>query len=853
MKIKEILVLHHSHLDVGYTHSQPILWEMQREYMDLALDFLDATADYPIHSLPRWTCEVTSPIIRWLETASEHNIARFDAYLQSGRMGISGFEYNTTPSCTAEQLARQLYPAQYLRERFGVTINTVNQHDVNGIPWSMADLMLDAGIELFIMAINLHFGGAAADRPGIFRWQAPSGRELLVMNGNHYTMFDQLLYTWDHKVERMQEGLAEYQEVLDAIGYPHDFLYLTTTNPPQMWDNAPPNLKVAELIREWNEAGMQPPIRYVTTSMLLDRIRQIPPETLPVYRGDWTDYWNFGAASTAHETRLNQNAKPMLYGADMLRALRGASNEPAIENASQRAWNALNLYDEHTWGAAASVMLPNDPHTRAQNRLKLIHAYEANELAQYLLLNELDALADNPAQGEDQQGVLLVNPTGAEITQTISIQDDWFKPGKRLRTNRFSPLGRTDAAKDYGPVTLPPYSWRRIPLNELQPVQPASDLTTSDTYIENVFYRLEFTPDNGRITRLYDKLRDWEVLPSGSDYSLFEFIHEQPDPRINSRRNALYKRDMDKEKFGLSCWQTDWVAQRRGTTQLLSCRVITEARKAMLELKFTAPGVDWLEQRITLHADSPLIDLDVRLMKQDIRTPESIYFVMPLHLAAGWQGYFDSAGIPLLLDDDQLPGACRDWVTVESFASIQDDTKGAVLFCPDAPMVQLGGFNFGRKQESIPRTANPLLLAWPLNNYWDTNFAASQPGFIHLRYQFGTHDAGQIIQQPQPVLVHPLIVCPQAESGVLFELDNPMIRVLHIKPAAGDILLRLINLSAAAETASLTFPGQHIEAAHLTTTTEIKTEPLPVSENSIQIQLPPRQIMSVRITRTGST
>lgn len=101
------------------------------------------------------------------------------ALLSQIRLGISAFAYNTTPLCTAEQLARQLYPVQELRDRLGATINALSQHDVNGIPWPMADLMIDSGIELFIVTINNHFGGSAAERPSVFRWQGPSGREIL--------------------------------------------------------------------------------------------------------------------------------------------------------------------------------------------------------------------------------------------------------------------------------------------------------------------------------------------------------------------------------------------------------------------------------------------------------------------------------------------------------------------------------------------------------------------------------------------------------------------------------------------------------------------------------------------------
>ena len=51
--ITDILVVHHSHMDIGYTHSQPVFWELQAEFISQALDWLEETAGMPEHARPK--------------------------------------------------------------------------------------------------------------------------------------------------------------------------------------------------------------------------------------------------------------------------------------------------------------------------------------------------------------------------------------------------------------------------------------------------------------------------------------------------------------------------------------------------------------------------------------------------------------------------------------------------------------------------------------------------------------------------------------------------------------------------------------------------------------------------------
>ncbi|MCX7008882.1 MAG: hypothetical protein NTY53_16830, partial [Kiritimatiellaeota bacterium] len=465
---KEVLILHHSHVDVGYTHPQSMYWELQKDYLNAALDMLDCTEPWPDdYSKPRWTAEATAPVMRWLETATPAEVARFKKHLRSGRLGISAFEYNTTPLCSAEGLARQLYPVRMLREKFGADIRAANQHDVTGLPWTAVDLLRDSGIELLIMGINLHLSGTPMPRPGVYRWRGPSGRELLVMNGEHYSMFDQWCNPNSRNLDTMQAGLFKYLRHVKTLNYPYDFVYLSATHAPHMYDNSPPNQDLPGLVRQWNEAHRQPRLRLVTPNELLARLKQIPPDKIPIVTGDWTDYWNFGSGSSAVETCLTRKLTANAAALDLLRT--ATRPDPRLATEAAQLWYDINLYNEHTWGAAASLDADN-PNTVTQWQLKAHPAYDGKPLSDFLLRKALHQLAGNPWQAWSTPGVLIVNPTG--LRQTYYVPGTWKRIGKQIEAKYMgAPRELTARPLDnlFGPVQLEPYSWQIIPWPQLTP------------------------------------------------------------------------------------------------------------------------------------------------------------------------------------------------------------------------------------------------------------------------------------------------------------------------------------------------------------------------------------------------
>lgn len=215
-----------------------------------------------------------------------------------------------------------------------------------------------------------------------------------------------------------------------------------------------------------------------------------------------------------------------------------------------------------------------------------------------------------------------------------------------------------------------------------------------------------------------------------------------------------------------SCWQ-DWSPVREFATRVTRCTVAESPNRVTLTREIEAPGMIHLVQRISLLGHDPTIGLDVEMEVVPNPSPQSIYFSFPLNLDAGWSAAFDTAGAIVLADDDQLPGACRNWATTEMLAAMWDGSSGAVLFSPEAPTVQFGDFHFGRPLDALPRPPSPMLLAWPVNNYWDTNTPRVQYGRIHLRYGFGTFGKADLaaIRRRAEMFRQPFLAWPVTSGG----------------------------------------------------------------------------------------
>ncbi len=897
-QVDTIYFIHHSHTDIGYTHDQPIVWDLHERFIDQALDCAERWVDRDGDSAFRWTVENTAVLWQWLQHASPTQRDRFVALERAGRIEVTGMLANITPLYDVDQLIESFQLLRRLRKAFGFTIRYGMNCDVNGQNWPLVDVLLDLGIEALSMAINPHYGGAPLKRPNAFWWAGPSGRKILAWNGWLYNAgrrfgighddFEQFEAVWWPRIERR----------LTDIGYPLSCLMVQSVHP--FGDNGSAFSGFAEFIERWNAAGKTPRLKFATPSMWWTAVKA-EAGRLPTYRGDWTDYWNFGCISSAREQAINRASRRRLRNADALAAV--TLGGPASSSADQLArsvrlyrdvaWHHLHFWGEHTWGADQSIHQPTIEDTVTQWHHKTHHVYQARSLSLLLQRDGLATLARQVA-GTEPDSFLLFNPLpwprliAGDVAPGIlsSRMHPWDDTSSRHFQDRMTDLDSLSlvAAKHENqlnvnarlvdvlllkPVELPGFGYKVISQGDLVKLEETISVTEI-TVVKNHRHRLVFDRERGGIQRWYDKQLDYEWVDPNADDALHGFVHETvADKNHPQPRTLHYEEVWDAEQVEYpDGWKPDWPAERRPATAVVSHKVYRTPLGTHIVQQLEAPGcAGLLKQSVFLPEFADYIECSSSWRMGLETHPEATYLMFPFNLPLA-TARLDLGGQAIVAGEEQLPGVCRDYYTVQGWVDFNNGQFGVTIATPDNPMVQLGDFHFGHRQR-VFALERATLLGWVTNNYWGTNFRAHQPGEVRARYRLlpyaGRFDEARAHRFGLETAYNQLLLQqfgePRQEEphysaeGALLHLPGSdgaisSILTLHVNPAhdGSGMIVRLLNASDEEQTAVIGSSQLQITAAQRYNLLEEPLHALPIRAGTVELRLLPRELAAVHLT-----
>jgi len=859
-----VYLTHHSHCDLGYTHDLPIVHELQRRYIDEALDLADQYADRGDAATFRWTCEVTSIVEHWLTTASPAQVTRFLAAAQRGQIEVCALWCNLTPLATLSQLAEMLAPLRRLRSELGLSVRAAMNSDVNGFSSALAEMLAQSGIEGLTMSINEHFGKAPQPFPGLFRWGTPSGKFLPVWSGPTYahTAWMGLGGDFDTAQHHLQSFIKHRKE----SGWEHPWLYMQYTHPGPQNDNMGPVAHLSPWIEEFNKRHGDTVRLVVTTpSRFFDAIKP-EIEAAPAVLGEWNDWWSFGVGSTPYETALFRQGTSRLEEGDLLALLQPSKN---FTDLRLRARDAFGHYIEHTWGADCSVHQFASDDARIQGRHKERFAYDAFSLARLMRRDGLSALADRVV-GPEGPAMVLFNPTPFARSESVRIprrfveasnlppQADPTAPRRWPRDGAYQQFvdrelfGGTPI-DELGPFDLPPFGWKIV--TAADQAAPAEKLRFAGNSAENGAITLAWKPGAFGLDRIETAGHSWvgeSPAPFGTmiceevlgDHGTMMRFDDSLVPATTRR----------------PIWNPSPALARHLPTE-----VTTKLERTVRALHIVQAGklpfTDGVSVRWILSADHNDIEAEITIKKLPEARPHSLYFALPFALPEA-RNLVATAGLLVEPENETIPNGCPWWSAQEGFL-VGDKTRSVAVAAPDAPMLGFRKLPLGVSQvNGSALEGRGLAWIWLYNNYWETNFKADASGTLRYKVRlsfsdkaFAPANLARISSAARhPIAYHPLPIStptPPAwpAEGQLFEIKTGAAQLngCFFEPETNTVRLAITNPSRTPEDFVLSSRYLPITAAEIVTPEGIVQEQLTVKDGGIKANVPARDFVFLRI------
>ncbi len=846
-----IHLVHHSHLDIGYTDPQGTVLAEHVAFLDSCLDLVRATADRPDEAKFRWAVESLWSFEQWIAARSAERVAEFVSYVRSGQIELTALPYNLhTDTCSTDELHELLRLARTVRDTYGVEFTSAMQTDVPGTVAGLPDALAQIGVRYLSVAHNWagrsvpHLNGGQK-LPRLFRWRSPAGNSVLVWmtdSPHGLAYMEGSVLGFDTSYDEVDGMLPAYLTALstkpypfppgmfgwhgDAVEdrepYPWDVLHLRVQG--HFGDNAPPRLIMADTVARWNETWLYPRLRLSRNEDFFRDAEERLAGQIQEFEGDWGDWWVEGVGSGARPLAMTRKAQAAVTGAQTMSGMAALlGGEPLADEAehSERVYRSVSLFNEHTWGAANPWTDGDSGMDSGEQQWHWKYAHGVN--AQ----DDAATFTDHAAA---QLGEVLPESGDAVVTY--------------YATNTTA-LARSAAVRLFVRES-------RVPLDrpiEVRDARTGKPLPITVAGQQNPKHR-----DAGRIVTVHvpdlpplGQVRLDVVSPEGEPEESAAVAAEHPDPLVIQNEHLRVRVDLSRAciasivelatgrelvntdaTVGFNAYVYDTYTTAGGYNhqsnktavspdlELLGSRTLARPAafiervdtgvEQRLVYEYAADGVRWAGTTLRLGRDQARLDIENRLSKPITMTKESAFYAFPF-AADDPTVRYEITGALTGDGLEHVPGAPQHMRAIRNWISVQDGEHAVAWAADEAPLVhpETIALPYAPFPDSTSPREPATVYSWVHNNVWDTNFPSQQGFTASVNYAVGVRRAGEqvspaglgirtaadLTQPVQGVLATGPAAADPAPQRSLLELDDDRVRLISVSGADGGVLLRL--------------------------------------------------------------
>ena len=820
------------HTDIGYTDYQSRIKVRHANNGVAALQMLNEYPDFKWYSETFWQLNVCLMLHPELTD-------QIFAQLRDKRWALSADYANMlTGLCSSEALDRLTLDSRELANRGGFELNSDILDDVPSAVGSLPMVLAHSGIKYFIEGANNDRAPYAGQVPNPFYWEGPDGSRVLaeITSQPGYAAAGNLLQT----VPRAMQQLPKWLERFETNTYPYDAALINGS----YVDNREVLDWLPKVVNEWNSEWAYPKMILAQPEDFYSYILNHFSDRIPVLKTDFGDWWADGAGSAAYETALSRRAEERAVTAEMLHSMASIMTGAEYPGTNfDGLWENILLYNEHTWGAAASISKPYADETVGQWKVKAQYGVDADAQSQDLLKSGMSKLAAMVPASD----VVVFNPLTWSRNAVVKTESSGVL--QDVKTKRLIPCqALPEGGNCFIADDLPATGYRcYTSLADNDPPDNGAAVNISGNRIENEYYRITLNPKSGGIASIYDKELGRELVDSSSDYDLGELIYRtggEGTYAIHSNLQGLPPPHFtDHPQTGVSI-------------DSINGPVFGE-----LDSHATAEDFPTITMRVRLYRGIKQLDLIFELDKKETLQKEGVYLAFPFAPDARrgglWLDYPDEITEPA---KDQHASACRDWYSVQRWLAVSDGYDTVELSSLDEPLFTIGGMTASTWPRELDLERGHV-FGYIMNNYWHTNYKAQQGGHFVFRYSITSSAGG--FSKPDAVVNGWNMYCPAvaakgdgehkpvftSAAGSLVEVSPAALPLTTIKRAedGNGFIFRCCDYAGAGGTLKLTFP---VSVSDVTKCNLVETDDGKLRGHGRHISLPltPYAPASVRVT-----